>query len=170
MSACFKDTGLEDTQYLKLTDEEIDEILLPFIKELKEASSNHRRTPAWTDYMKDLRRIAILRLVRQGKANSQIVLELHDRWGIKLARIKTYISDCLENLSELDDEPLLKKKKIEEMLEETLEACKREHRYKDAMQALDMLNKMGGNYISKVEAEIKTEIQFDFGGEEDDKG
>ncbi len=51
-----------------------------------------------------------------------------------------------------------------------MEKCMAEGRTKEAMNALDMLNKMGGNYVNKIEAEIKTEIEFKFGGDEKDNG
>ena len=163
----------KDIKVMTITDEEIDEILSRWCLEQRSAVKNKKKTPEWTDYLKELRRVAILRLIHQGKSNARICHELHDRWGVGMVSAAKYIDDCLKNISELDpEEPRIRKKKIEEMLEETLERCKAEGKYKEAMQALDMLNKMGGNYVTKVEADIKTEIVFDFGGgdNEDNQG
>jgi len=171
MKESLKNTVFEDIRVSTLSDEEIDEMIRPVIKEMKEAAGNHKRVPSWNDNMKAIRRVAVLRLIRQGKSNAKIVNELQDRWGISYQNGKSYIDDALKGLQELDSEPLIKKQAIEEMLRDTMEKCMAEGRQKEAMQALDMLNKMGGNYVTKVEAEIKTEIEFNFGGtDEEDKG
>lgn len=163
----------EDIRRTNLTNKEIDEIIRPFVAEMHASREKGSgvKTPPWTDYLKRIRRIAVLRLIRQGKSNAKIITELMDRWGIASdMTVKSYIDDALNDLKDLDSEPLIKKQAIEEMLRDTMEKCMAEGRTKEAMNALDMLNKMGGNYINKVEAEIKTEIEFKFGGDEKDNG
>lgn len=173
-NSSLKNTASEDIRRMKLTDAEIDEIIRPFVEQIHAAMTKGSgvETPAWPDYLKRIRRVAILRLIRQGKSNAKIIEEIMDRWGIKKdMTVKRYIDDALTDLKDLDSEPLIKKQAIEEMLRDTMEKCMAEGRTKEAMAALDMLNKMGGNYINKLEAEIKTEIEFNFGGDyEKDNG
>lgn len=157
---------LPEANYSEMTDEQIDDIIRPFCQTLRQSvKEKGLRTPGWTEGILNVRRLAVIRLIHQGKSNAVMTHELHDRWGVTNGTASTYINDALKYLSEIDTEPRLKKKKIEEMLEKTMEKCEAEGNHKLAMQALDMLNKMGGNYVTKVEAEIKTEIEFNFGGE-----
>ena len=170
-----KNTASEDIRRFKtITDEEIDEIICPHIKEIQESGKKGSgvQTPRWPDYYKRIRRVAILRMIRQGKSNAKIISEIQDRWGVATwMTAKSYIDDAIKGLQELDSEPLMKKQAIEEMLRDTMEKCMSEGKTKEAMTALDMLNKMGGNYVNKIEAEIKTEIEFNFGGtDEENKG
>lgn len=150
-------------KYTKMTDEELDALIVPYLEDLRSYAPRGKMTPGWSDEMKEIRRAAIIRLIQRGVSTYKIVQELRDRWNAPQVRAKEYVADALDFLSTFRENPRIMKNKIEEMLEKIITEAEANGRHKEALQALDMLNKMDGNYVTKVEAEIKTEIEFDFG-------
>lgn len=150
-------------KYSKMTDEDLDALIVPYLEDLKSYVPRKMVTPGWTDEMKEIRRAAIIRLIQKGVSSYKMAQEIRERWGCTMTTAKEYVADALDYLSKFRDNPRIMKNKIEEMLEKIITEAEANGRHKEALQALDMLNKMDGNYVTKVEAEIKTEIEFDFG-------
>lgn len=146
-----------------MTDEELDALIVPYLEDLKSYAPKGKMTPGWSDEMKEIRRAAIIRLIQKGMSSYKIAQEIRERWSCTLTTAKDHVADALDYLSKFRDNPRIMKNKIEEMLEKIITEAEANGRHKEALQALDMLNKMDGNYVTKVEAEIKTEIEFDFG-------
>lgn len=149
-----------------LTPEEIDEII--------KAKLNHHTTKGgtfgnkpgsklWDEGTLMLRRSVILQLLGQGLSRTRLCEELCARWGCCLVTAVSYVKDAMKYL--MEDADAYKESVRVDMLHrlQTLAEDALAHNdRKSALSAYDQISKINGLYTTKVEADVKTDITFDF--------
>ena len=104
----------------------------------------------------------------QGLGHYRTAQELQNRWKVAYKTAAGYIKDAVEymgtNIAEINQYNYeIAVQRLENILEDALAHNNR----KEALQTIDLLNKIQGLYVNKVEADVKadTTIEFKFGGE-----
>ena len=130
---------------------------------------NNGKVNFWTDAELELRNAVVLDYVgKKGYSREQTARELSRRWGINMTTARKYIKDAIdalvENYKDVGQKEMMStyKERIETILAEALE----EGNKKVALQAIDMLNKMGGNYTERKDLNISGEQTINFGFKE----
>lgn len=155
---------------LRFTDEEIDALINTFLDEWRNAPTpESAKKPWWNDDLKDVRRLAILRMIRRGLSTCRMVEEIMARWKVSHQSARNYIKDCLESLVEVESKKSAQqvKNELQERLYHLLEEATNNGKIREALQAADMLAKINGEYVTKQEIDLnaKADIQFKFGGQ-----
>lgn len=122
----------------------------------------------WTDEAIAIRRQVIIEYLAQGLGHYRTAQELQNRWQVAYKTAAGYIKDAVEymgtNIAEINQYNYeIAVQRLESILEDALADKNR----KEALQTIDLLNKIQGLYVNKVEADVKadTTIEFKFGGE-----
>lgn len=117
----------------------------------------------WNEAELCLRRQVITDLLCQGLSSTRVKQELMSRWEVSGASAIHYIKDAIESMAS-DNEVFIEKArdimlhKLEGIAEDALAHNDR----KSALSAYEQMNKISGLYKDKIEADVKTEIKFDF--------
>lgn len=167
-----KRKGEDQEKFKYLTPEEQDKIILGILSKHANRSDYKRAYTGWdrmwTPEAVMIRRQIIIEYISQGLNHNRITLELMDRWDICRRTAITYLKDAInymaENIAEFNQRNYeVAVTRIESIIEDALAHNNR----KEALQAIDLLNKIQGLYVNKVEADVKadTTIEFKFGGE-----
>lgn len=110
---------------------------------------------------------------RRGMGNSAIVQHLKEHYGVCETSARKYMKQALEWLASYDDCEFIKEVRAKQVAraELLLENAIAEQRWDVANRIIDTLNKTLGLYEQKQKIEITSnEIQFKFGGVENDTG
>lgn len=144
-----------------------DETIINFLKEV--VVSHHPRTckntkSKWTDEEVTIRRWFILELFRRGMSKIKINHFLQTALNISYDTAKKYINDVLKYLTETNEETIENMRNTaRERLEGIIQSCVERGRMKEAISALDQLNKINGLYVQNVEVKADTTMTFNFG-------
>lgn len=117
----------------------------------------------WTEAELCLRRQVVTDLLCQGLSSTRVKQELMSRWNVSEESAYNYLRDAINSMAS-DNEVFMEKArdimihKLEGVAENALEHNDR----KSALAAYEQLNKISGLYKDKIEADVKTEIKFDF--------
>lgn len=154
-----------------LTPEEQDKIVLQIIDKAykrNKTEGKHNWGCRWTDEAIAVRRQVVIEYLAQGLGHYRIAQELQNRWKVAYKTAAGYIKDAVEymgtNIAEINEYNYeIAVQRLENILEDALANNNR----KEALQSIDLLNKIQGLYVNKVEADVKadTTIEFKFGGE-----
>ena len=148
--------------FANMTDEEVDAVLIPVIEDCKaKAQKNGKIT--WTEPLLALRNSVIFDLMyKRGYSKRKTIDTLRARWQISEQRCYKYINEATEALmaTYTDDLETVRKKQLEK-LQEIYDDCMQHNKQKEAIQALDQINKLKGLYEEKQTVTIN-EIKFDF--------
>ena len=135
----------------------------------RNGGKNNGKVNFWTDDELELRNAVVLDYIgKKGYSREQTARELHRRWEIGMPTARRYIKDAIaalvENYKDTSQKEMMDtyKERIETILAEALE----EKNKKVALQAIDMLNKMGGNYTERKDLNISGEQTINFGFKE----
>lgn len=159
----------QNKAYEFLTPEEIDNYIKgrlamhPNKGGKKPCSRNYQ---IWDETSILIRRSVIWDLLGQGLARVRIQEEIMARWGISYKTAWTYINDAYDALRQNDEEMReytrgVMLHRLESLAEDALANRDR----KSALSAYEQINKINGLYTTKVEADVKgdIDISFDFG-------
>lgn len=158
------DTEKKEVYYnfANMTDEEVDAIIVPVIEDCKRnAQKNGKIT--WTEPLLALRNSVIFDLMyKRGYSKRKTIETLRARWQISEQRCYIYINEATEALvaTYTDDLETVRKKQLEK-LQEIYDDCMQHNKQKEAIQALDQINKLKGLYEEKTTVTVN-EIKFDF--------
>lgn len=144
-----------------LTPEEQDNIIKKILNSTHARGGTQKN--AWTEYALNIRRQVILDLLGQGLSHTRITQELMARWGVCISTAWNYYNDAIAFLTE--DTEIVKANAREIMiqrLEALAEDALAHNDRKSALTAYEQLNKLNSLYTTKVEADVKTDITFDF--------
>lgn len=154
-----------------LTPEEQDKIVLQILNRAYKRNKTEGKKNwgcKWTDEAIAIRRQVIIEYLAQGLGHYRISQELQNRWEIAHKTAVGYIKDAVAymgtNIAEVNQYNYeIAVQRLENILEDALASRNR----KEALQTIDLLNKIQGLYVNKVEADVKADsvIEFKFGGE-----
>lgn len=148
--------------FANMTDEEVDAVIVPVIEDCKRnAQKNGKIT--WTEPLLALRNSVIFDLMyKRGYSKRKTIETLRARWQISEQRCYIYINEATEALvaTYTDDLETVRKKQLEK-LQEIYDDCMQHNKQKEAIQALDQINKLKGLYEEKQTITVN-EIKFDF--------
>ena len=148
--------------YFNMTDEEVDAIIVPIIEACKKGEQKKGKVK-WTEPMLNLRNSVIFDLMfKRGYSKAKTIQTLQARWQIANQRCYTYINEAMDALRETynDDLEDFRKKQIEK-LQQLYDDAMLHNKHKEAIQALDQINKLKGMYEEKQTITVN-EIKFDF--------
>lgn len=120
----------------------------------------------WDDYAVDVRRYVIMSLINQGKSYTQTRLEITERWEIARTTAENYIKDALGAVGEINEMLRLQWRDVQlERLQKIIDDALAHGDRKSALMANEQINKITGQYITKIDAEVKEDstVRFDFG-------
>lgn len=156
------DTQEKYFNYANMTDEEVDAVLVPVIEDCKRnAQKNGKIT--WTEPLLELRRSVIFDLMfKRGYSKAKTIQTLQARWQIANQRCYVYINDAMEALKQTyqDDIEDVRKKQLEK-LQQIYDDALAHNKHKEAILALDQINKLKGLYEEKQTITVN-EIKFEF--------
>lgn len=148
--------------YSNMTDEEVDAVIIPVIEDCKaKAQKNGKIT--WTEPLLNLRNSVIFDLMfKKGYSKAKTIQTLQARWQISNQRCYIYINEAMEALKETyqDDLEDVRKKQLEK-LQQLYDDALLHNKHKEAIQALDQINKLKGLYEEKQTITVN-EIKFEF--------
>lgn len=118
----------------------------------------------WSDDEVIVRREAVYYWMGRGKSKHQLKVFLSELWDCEIKSAARYVLDAEKALCQQDEETIqefrLKQiEKLQRIADDALEAGDR----KSALAAYDQINKLNAAYTSKVEADVKGDMRFDFG-------
>lgn len=148
--------------YANMTDAEVDAVLIPVIDDCKrKAQKNGKIT--WTEPLKNLRNSVLFDLMfKQGYSKKETIDILQARWQISEQRCYIYINEAMEALKATyqDDVEDVRKKQLEK-LQRLYNNCLKNNKQKEALMALEQMNKLKGLYEEKQTITVN-EIKFEF--------
>lgn len=151
----------KEYKYCKLSDEEIDKVIMRTIANMAVNGGTNTR---WSKPELVLRHSVILNYVRQGLSKKRIFEELVNRWDIAEITAKNYYDAAINYLGEINTgEDIGKiKQRQQERLMKVVEDGLKNNRYHTALQALDQLNKINGLYTENKNVSVDGQIKFEF--------
>lgn len=158
------DTEKEEVYYnfANMTDEEVDAVIVPIIEDCKAHKQKNGKI-TWTEPLLALRNSVIFDLMyKRGYSKRKTIDTLRARWQIGEQKCYDYINAATEALiaTYTDDLETVRKKQLEK-LQEIYDDCMQHNKQKEAIQALDQINKLKGLYEEKQTITVN-EIKFDF--------
>lgn len=157
-----KDTEEKYYNFANMTDEEVDAVIIPVIEDCKRNAQKHGKI-TWTEPLLALRNSVIFDLMyKRGYSKRKTIDTLRARWQISEQRCYIYINEATEALvaTYTDDLETVRKKQLEK-LQEIYDDCMQHNKQKEALQALDQMNKLKGLYEEKQTITVN-EIKFEF--------
>lgn len=148
--------------YANMTEEEVDAIILPVIQACKDKNQKNGKI-RWTEPLLALRNSVVFDLMyKRGYSKRKTIDTLRARWQIGMQKCYDYINAATEALvaTYTDDLETVRKKQLEK-LQEIFDDCMQHNKQKEAIQALDQINKLKGLYEEKQTITVN-EIKFDF--------
>lgn len=156
------DTQERYYNYANMTDEEVDAIIVPVIEDCKKKAQKNGKI-TWTEPLKNLRNSVIFDLMfKRGYSKAKTIQTLQARWQIANQRCYTYINDAMDALKDTyqDDIEDVRKKQLEK-LQQLYDDCLEHNKQKEALMALEQINKLKGLYEEKQTITVN-EIKFEF--------
>ena len=156
------DTQEKYYNYANMTDEEIDAIIVPIIDACKRGEQKKGKVK-WTEPMLALRNSVIFDLMyKRGYSKRKTIDTLRARWQIGEQKCYDYINAATEALiaTYTDDIETVRKKQLEK-LQEIYDDCMQHNKQKEALMALEQINKLKGLYEEKQTITVN-EIKFEF--------
>lgn len=158
------DTEKKDVyyNYSKMTEEEVDAIILPVIQDCKDRNQKNGKI-RWTEPLLALRNSVIFDLMfKRGYSKAKTIETLQARWQISNQRCYTYINAAMDALKETyqDDIEDVRKKQLEK-LQRVYDDALEHNKHKEAIMALEQMNKLKGLYEEKQTITVN-EIKFEF--------
>ena len=157
-----KDTEEKYYNFANMTDEEVDAVIIPVIEDCKKnAQKNGKIT--WTEPLLALRNSVIFDLMyKRGYSKRKTIETLRARWQISEQRCYIYINEATEALvaTYTDDLVTVRKKQLEK-LQRLFDDCMEHNKQKEALMALEQMNKLKGLYEEKQTITVN-EIKFEF--------
>lgn len=159
-----KESKKEEKYYnfANMTDEEVDAIIIPIIQDCKAHNQKNGKIK-WTEPLLALRNSVIFNLMyKRGFSKRKTIETLRARWQIGEQKCYDYINAATDALIATynDDLETVRKKQLEK-LQEIYDDCIQHNKQKEAIQALDQINKLKGLYEEKQTITVN-EIKFDF--------
>jgi hypothetical protein len=148
--------------FANMTDEEVDAVIVPIIEDCKAHKQKNGKI-TWTEPLLALRNSVIFDLMyKRGYSKRKTIDTLRARWQIGEQKCYDYINAATEALiaTYTDDLETVRKKQLEK-LQEIYDDCMQHNKQKEAIQALDQINKLKGLYEEKTTVTVN-EIKFDF--------
>lgn len=148
--------------YANMSEEDVDKIIIPVIEDCK-ANKQKNGKITWTEPLLALRNSVLFDLMyKQGLSKAQTVEVLQARWQISMQKCYKYINEANDALEQnyQDDIERVRKKQLEKLQRVYNDALKK-NKHKEAIQALDQMNKLKGLYEEKQTITVN-EIKFDF--------
>lgn len=151
--------------YGPLKETEVDAIMRTSIEQIRNAAPITKQA-VWTEEKVEMRRQYIIFYLGRGYTYYTIQLHLMEAWNCKNSITKEYIkdafryvADCQKEASKHDREVMIQK--YESIAEEALARGDN----KVATKYFDMVNKIKGLYVNKIDASIEgdVEVRFEFG-------
>ena len=158
------DTEKKDVyyNYSKMTEEEVDAIILPVIQDCKDRNQKNGKI-RWTEPLLALRNSVIFDLMyKRGYSKRKTIDTLRARWQISEQRCYIYINEATEALIATynDDIETVRNKQLEK-LQELYDDCMSHNKQKEALMAMEQINKLKGLYEERQNITIN-EIKFEF--------
>ena len=151
--------------YTFMTPDEIDAVIREKVNSLPKHPGAKGQTPRkkWGEAELMLRRQVVTDLLCQGLSMTRIKQELMARWGVSESTAGNYVHDAINHMATDNEEVREKQRDIMiHRLEGVAEDALAKGDRKSAISAYDQLNKINGLYKEHIEADVKTEITFDF--------
>lgn len=148
--------------YFNMTDEEVDAVILPVIEDCKKKVQKKGKI-RWTEPLLNLRNSVIFDLMfKRGYSKAKTIQTLQARWQIGMQKCYDYINDAMDALRETyqDDVETIRQKQLEKLQQLYDDAMEHNDR-KNALTALDQINKLNGIYNEQKTITIQ-EVKFDF--------
>ena len=148
--------------YANMTDEEVDAIIVPIIDACKRGEQKKGKIK-WTESLLALRNSVIFDLMyKRGYSKRKTIDTLRARWQIGEQKCYDYINAATEALIATynDDVEVVRKKQLEK-LQELYDDCMKHNKQKEALMALEQINKLKGLYEEKQTITVN-EIKFEF--------
>lgn len=148
--------------YFNMTDEEVDAIIIPVIEDCKKKVQKKGKI-RWTEPLLNLRNSVVFDLMfKRGYSKAKTIQMLQSRWQISNQRCYEYINEAMDALKETytDDLEDVRKKQLEK-LQQLYDDCLEHNKQKEALMALEQINKLKGLYEEKQTITI-SDIKFEF--------
>ena len=148
--------------YSNMTDEEVDAVILPVIEDCKNKVQK-KGNIRWTEPLLALRNSVIFDLMfKRGYSKAKTIQTLQARWQIAMQKCYDYINAAMDALKQTyqDDLEDVRKKQLEK-LQQLYDDALSHNKHKEAIQALDQINKLKGLYEEKQTITLQ-EVKFDF--------
>lgn len=148
--------------YSNMTDEEVDAIIVPVIEDCKNKVQKKGKIK-WTEPLLALRNSVVFDLMfKRGYSKRKTIDTLRARWQIGEQKCYDYINEAMDALRETyqDDLEDVRKKQLEK-LQQLYDDALLHNKHKEAIQALDQINKLKGLYEEKQTITVN-EIKFEF--------
>ena len=148
--------------YFNMTDEEVDAVIIPVIEDCKNKVQKKGKI-RWSEPLLNLRNSVIFDLMfKRGYSKAKTIQTLQARWQIGMQKCYDYINAAMDALRETYQEDVedVRKKQLEK-LQQLYDDALAHNKHKEAIQALDQINKLKGLYEEKQTITVN-EIKFDF--------
>ena len=157
-----KDTEEKYYNFANMTDEEVDAVIIPVIEDCKKYVQKKGKIK-WTEPLLALRNSVIFDLMfKRGYSKAKTIQTLQARWQIGMQKCYDYINAAMDALKETyqDDVEDVRKKQLEK-LQRLFDDCMEHNKQKEALMALEQMNKLKGLYEEKQTITVN-EIKFEF--------
>lgn len=148
--------------FANMTEEEVDAIIVPVIEDCKNKVQKKGKIK-WTEPLLALRNSVVFDLMfKRGYSKRKTIDTLRARWQIGEQKCYDYINEAMDALRETyqDDLEDVRKKQLEK-LQQLYDDALLHNKHKEAIQALDQINKLKGLYEEKQTITVN-EIKFEF--------
>lgn len=157
-----KDTEEKYYNFANMTDEEVDAVIIPVIEACKARNQKNGKI-RWTEPLLALRNSVLFDLMfKRGYSKAKTIETLQARWQIGMQKCYDYINAAMDALKQTyqDDVEDVRKKQLEK-LQQLYDDALAHNKHKEAIQALDQINKLKGLYEEKQTITVN-EIKFEF--------
>lgn len=148
--------------YANMSEEEVDAIILPVIQACKDRNQKNGKI-RWTEPLLALRNSVVFDLMfKRGYSKAKTIQTLQARWQIGMQKCYDYINTAMDALKQTyqDDIEDVRKKQLEK-LQQIYDDALAHNKHKEAILALDQINKLKGLYEEKQTITVN-EIKFEF--------
>ena len=157
-----KDTVEKYYNYSNMSDEEVDAVIIPVIEACKARNQKNGKI-RWTEPLLALRNSVIFDLMfKRGYSKAKTIETLQARWQIGMQKCYDYINASMDALKQTyqDDVEDVRKKQLEK-LQRIYNDALEHNKHKEAIMALEQMNKLKGLYEEKQTITVN-EIKFEF--------
>ena len=157
-----KDTEEKYYNFANMTDEEVDAVIIPVIEACKARNQKNGKI-RWTEPLLALRNSVIFDLMfKRGYSKAKTIQTLQARWQIGMQKCYDYINAAMDALKQTyqDDIEDVRKKQLEK-LQRLFDDCMEHNKQKEALMALEQINKLKGLYEEKQTITVN-DIKFTF--------
>ena len=157
-----KDTQEKYFNYANMSDDEVDAVIVPVIEACKARNQKNGKI-RWTEPLLALRNSVLFDLMfKRGYSKAKTIETLQARWQIGMQKCYDYINAAMDALRETyqDDLEDVRKKQLEK-LQQLYDDALAHNKHKEAIMALDQINKLKGMYEEKQTITVN-EIKFEF--------